>query len=386
MPGENGTSCIDLAAERGTCPLASQLAGRGNIPEARHDLHATSRPIYGDVVKQTDDIGVGLIGYGLGGRAFHAPFIRTTAGMSLQAVVSRDPAKVHTDLPDTLVVSSVHAMLAEPSISLVVISSPDALHAEHALAALRAGKHVVIDKPFATTLADARKVAAEAETRGRLLTIFHNRRWDADFQTLRRLIREGTLGDIVQFESHFDRWRPMPAATWKEAREGGSWQDLGPHLIDQALQLFGLPTGISVDIATLREGAPAPDYFHAVLRYPHLRVLLHSSKLVAEHGLRFAVHGTRGSWIKYGVDPQEAATVAGKLPQGIWGHDPVPGMFTDANGVASEIANERGDYRLFWTALVAAVRGEGPNPVPPSEAIAVMEILDAGLQDARRED
>ncbi|KHL26587.1 hypothetical protein PK98_09470 [Croceibacterium mercuriale] len=335
-------------------------------------------------MKQLADIGVGLIGYGLGGRAFHAPYIRVTPGMSLRAVVSRDSAKVHADLPGALVVSGIDALLAEPGIDLVVISSPDALHADHALAALRAGKHVLVDKPFATTLADAHEVAREAEARGRLLTIFHNRRWDADFLTLKRLLREGMLGDIVQFESHFDRWRPEPAATWKEAREGGSWQDLGPHLIDQALQLFGVPSGISADIATLRDGAPAPDYFHAVLRYPGLRVLLHSSKLAAEHGLRFAVHGTRGSWIKHGTDLQEAAAVAGKLPQGDWGHDPVPGIFTDANGVASEIANEPGDYRLFWSALVAALRGEGPNPVPPSEAIAVMNVLDAGLQDARR--
>ncbi|WP_052208941.1 Gfo/Idh/MocA family oxidoreductase [Croceibacterium mercuriale] len=296
---------------------------------------------------QTDDIGVGLIGYGLGGQACHAPYIRSTAGMSLQAVVSRDAAKIPADMPDTLVVPSIDALLSEPGIGLVVISSPDDLHAEHALAALRAGKHVLIDKPFATTLTDAQKVATEAEAQGRLLTIFHNRRWDADFLTLRRLLREGTLGDIVQFESHFDRWRPVPAATWKESREAGSWQDLGPDLVDQALQLFGMPAGISADIVTLREGASAPHCFHVTLRYPRIRVLLHSSKLVAEHGLRFAVRGTRGKWAKYGTDPQEAATVAGKLPQGDWGHDPVSGMFTDANGVASEIANERSDYRLF---------------------------------------
>ena len=335
-------------------------------------------------MKRAGDIGVGLIGYGLGGRAFHAPFIRSTPGMSLQSVVSRDPAKVQADLPNIRVVPSVDALLAEPAIDLVVVSSPDALHAEHALAALRAGKHVLVDKPFATSLADAQRVADEAETQDRLLTIFHNRRWDADFLTLRRLISEGSLGEIVQFESHFDRWRPVPAETWKEARAGGSWQDLGPHLVDQALQLFGTPESISADITTLRQGAPAPDYFHVVLRYPRVRAILHSSKLVADHGLRFAVHGTRGSWIKHGTDPQEAATVAGKMPGGDWGHDPLDGIFTDAEGVASAVANERGDYRLFWTALVNAVRGEGPNPVPPSEAIAVMQVLDAGLQSASR--
>lgn len=336
-------------------------------------------------------IGVGLVGYGLGGRAFHAPYVGVTSGMTLRAVVSRDVGKVHADLPGMRVMPSVDALLAEDGIDLVVVSSPDALHAEHAIAALHAGKHVLVDKPFATSLADAQRVARAAEGSGRLLTIFQNRRWDADFLTLRRLLAGDRLGEIVQFESRFDRWRPVPAATWKEAREGGSWQDLGPHLIDQALVLFGRPEAITADIATLRAPAPAPDYFHAVLRYPNRRVLLHSSKLVADNGLRFAVHGTRGSWIKHGIDPQEAATVAGVAPGGeAWGHDPREGLLTlqgDEGLTTTALPNSRGDYRLFWQALVAAIRGEGPNPVSATEALQVMEVLDAGLRSVaeRRE-
>ena len=329
-----------------------------------------------------DEIGVGLIGYGLGGRAFHAPYVDATPGLSLRAVVSSDPAKVLADGRATRVVTSVEALLAEPGIDLVIVCSPDALHADHAVAALRAGKHVLVDKPFAITLADARRVAAEAQAQGRLLTVFHNRRWDADFLTLRRLVAEGTLGTIVEVESRFDRWRPGLAGTWKDARPGGVWLDLGPHLVDQALALFGRPVGITADLATLREGAPAPDYFHVVLRYPDHRFLLHGSKLAAAHGLRFAVHGTRGSWIKHGTDPQEAATLAGHAPDGEWGRDRVAGEVTDADGRTSAVANERGDYRLFWAALAAAVRGEGPNPVPASDAIAVMEVLDAGMRSA----
>lgn len=336
------------------------------------------------------EIGVGLIGYGLGGRAFHAPYVRVTPGMELRAVVSRNAAKVHADLPGMRVAPDVAALLAEPGIDLVIVSSPDALHAEHALAAIGADKHVLIDKPFATTLADARRVKDEGEARGRLVTAFQNRRWDSDFRTLRRLVEAGTLGDIVQFESHFDRWRPVPAPLWKEARVGGSWLDLGPHLVDQALVLFGRPLAITADIATLRAEAPAPDYFHAVLRYPNRRVILHSSKLVARHDLRFAVHGTLASWIKTGLDVQEAATVAGRLPEGAdWGRDPAPGLLTrgDDPSTAEPVVNEPGDYRLFWGALAAAIRGEGPNPVPAAEAIAVMEVLDAGLRSAetRRE-
>ena len=187
----------------------------------------------------------------------------------------------------------------------------------------------------------------------------------------------------MQFESHFDRWRPVPAAVWKEARDGGAWLDLGPHLVDQALLLFGMPEEISADLATLRDGAQAADWFHVTLRYPGRRVILHASKLVADHGLRFAVHGTQGSWIKRGIEPQEAAAVAGLTPgEGDWGFDPAQGMLTRGDGSSAAVANERGDYRLFWAALAAAIRGEGPNPVPADEAIAVMEVLEAGLRSA----
>ncbi|MEG8040176.1 oxidoreductase [Sphingomonas sp. LR60] len=330
-------------------------------------------------------IGVGLIGYGLGGRAFHAPYVEASPEMTLRGIVSRDPAKVHADLPHARVVADVTALLADAEIDLVVVSSPDELHAEHALAALEADKHVLIDKPFATSVADARRLVEASERSERLLTVFHNRRWDADFRTLRALLADGRLGEVATMESRFDRWRPEPASTWKEARPGGSWIDLGPHLVDQALVLFGRPLAISADIATLRQGAQGPDYFQATLRYADKRVTLHSSKLVAAHDLRFAVHGTGGSWIKHGIDPQEAATVAGRRPEGDgWGHDPLDGMLTpgDVGTAPIRIPNLNGDYRLFWSALAAAIRGEAPNPVSPHEAIAVMEVLDAGARSA----
>ncbi len=336
---------------------------------------------------QHPPIGVGLIGYGLGGRVFHAPYVQVTPGLALRAVVSRDPVKVQADLPGMTVVPSVDALLSLPGIDLVVVSSPDTLHAEHALAALSAGKHVLVDKPFATTLADAQRVAAAAEQAQRVLTVFHNRRWDADFLTLRRLIAEGALGRIVHLESHFDRWRPEVAAVWKEEREGGSWLDLGPHLVDQAICLLGLPQAITADIATLRGEALAPDWFHVVLHYPGARAVLQSSKLAADHRLRFAVHGTAGSWIKHGLDNQEPAIVAGARPgdPGL-GHDPDAGLYTASTGDdgPQRVPNETGDYRLFWRALEATLRGEAANPVPASEALRVMEVLEAGLTSARQ--
>jgi len=282
-------------------------------------------------------------------------------------------------------VPDVAALLKEPGIDLVVIASPDAYHAEHAIAALQAGKHVVVDKPFATSAADARRMIAAAHQSGAMLTAFQNRRWDADFLTLRRLIAEGRMGAIVHFESHFDRWRPVPAAVWKEARAGGSWLDLGPHLVDQALCLFGRPDAVTADLATLRQGAPAPDWFHAVLHYPDHRAILRSTKLAADHGLRFAVHGTGASWIKHGIDPQEPAILAGAAPGGVdWGVDHTEGLFTDGANPShrAPVANERGDYRLFWQALTAALQGKGDNPVPATQALAVMEVLEAGLASA----
>lgn len=333
-------------------------------------------------------IGVGLVGYGLGGRAFHAPYVNATPGMTLRAIVSSQTDKVLADHPHVQVVDTIDRLLNLPGIDLVVISSPDALHAAHALASLNAGKHVVVDKPFATCMADAVAVGRLAREKGLVATAFQNRRWDADFLTLRRILNDGMLGEIVQFESHFDRWRPQPADNWKDAREGGSWMDLGPHLVDQAVALFGLPVGIMADIAALRPGAPAPDYFHAVLRYPTMRVILHSSKNVADHGLRFAVHGRAGSWTKHGTDPQEAQALAGDAPGAAesWGLDRNEGVYVSGDvGVDRQsLPNERGDYLAFWRQVAAAIATGAPNPVPADDAVAVMRLLHAGLESAER--
>lgn len=335
-----------------------------------------------------EPIGVALVGYGLAGKVFHAPLIAATPGLSLDLVVSSDAAKVHRDYPEVAVASDFGAALADERIGLVVLATPDTLHAPQARAALGALKHVVVDKPFAPTLLEARELTAAAGRSGRSLSIFHNRRWDADFLTLRRLIDEGTLGDIVQFESHFDRHRPDIAAGWKEERAAGIWQDLGPHLIDQAVSLFGMPDAVFLDIGTLRPGGTAPDYAHALLRYANTRVILHMSKLVPRNDLRFAVHGTHGSYIKHGIDPQEDQAKAGYTPaHPDWGIDPVPGALWLASGDAVQpaaiVENERGDYPAFYRALKAALRSDGAGPVPADEALAAMIVLEAGLISTR---
>ena len=290
--------------------------------------------------------------------------------------------------PSARPVATLDAALADPAIGLVVIATPNALHAPQAIAALEAGKAVVIDKPFALDLVEARSVAALAEARGLLLSVFHNRRRDADFLALKAELASGRLGPIHTFESHFDRFRPEVRDRWRERDEpgGGVWHDLGPHLIDQALVLFGRPLGITCDLAVLREGGQAIDWAHAVLRYTDKRVILHADMTSPAPGLRFAVHGAKASWLKSGLDAQEDQLKAG-LPVGGpgWGVEPSPAIRVDgATGARETVPGPPGDYRAFYDAVAAALSDGAPNPVPPGEALAVMAVLEAGIESDRR--
>ncbi len=278
---------------------------------------------------------VALVGFGLAGKAFHAPLITSTGGLELSAIVTSRGDEVRAGFPEVRPVTRYAEVLADPAVSLVVLATPDHLHAEHALAAIAAGKHVVIDKPFAPTLAEAREISERARHAGTLLSIFHNRRWDSDFLTLRSLVETGQLGDIVEYESHFDRFRPGIGTRWKDRRDAGVWQDLGPHLVDQVLVLFGMPLAISADLAVLKPGGGAADFARATLVYPTRRVTLHMSQTRHDHGLRFSVHGTKASYSKLGRDPQEDQSKAGMTPADPqWGNDPMPGqlIMTTASG------------------------------------------------------
>lgn len=290
--------------------------------------------------------------------------------------------------PSARPVATLDEALADPAIGLVVVATPNALHAPQARAALEAGKAVVIDKPFALDLAEARQVAALAEARGLLLSVFHNRRWDADFLALRSELDSGRLGPIHAFESHFDRHRPQVRDRWRERDEpgGGIWHDLGPHLIDQAVILFGRPLGVTCDLAVLREGGRAADWAHAVLRYADKRIILHADMTSPAPGPRFAVHGAKASWLKSGLDAQEDQLKAG-LPVGGpgWGVDPSPAVRVDgATGARDTVPGPPGDYRAFYDAVAAALSDGAPNPVPPAQALAVMEVLEAGIESDRR--
>ncbi|MFS2223140.1 oxidoreductase [Pantoea sp. B65] len=338
----------------------------------------------------SDKIRVGLVGYGFASKTFHAPLIAGTSEMELAAVSSSDATKVHADWPAMQVVADPQALFDDPTLQLIVIPTPNDSHFPLAKAALNAGKHVVVDKPFTVTLSQARELDALAKAKGLLLSVFHNRRWDSDFLTLKALLADGTLGDIRYMESHFDRFRPEVRQRWRELKGPGSgiWFDLGPHIIDQALQLFGAPVAIYVDMAELRSGAQTTDYFHAVLTYPQRRVVLHGSLLVAAESARFQVHGTRGSYVKYGLDPQEDSLKAGaRPPQENWGYDMRDGVLTLAEGevmVEKTLLTIPGNYPAYYAAIRDAINGTGNNPVTAAEAIQVMELIELGLQSAEK--
>ena len=332
---------------------------------------------------------VALIGYGFVGKAFHAPLINAVPGLELSVVASRDAAKVHADLPHAQVIADPLEAIRRPEVDLVVIASPNDTHAPLALAALEAGKHVVVDKPFTVTLSQAQALQQQAQQSGLLLSVFHNRRWDSDFLTLKALLNEGALGEVVYFESHFDRYRPQVRQRWREQGGVGSgiWYDLAPHLLDQALQLFGKPERLFVDLGELRPGAQAVDYFHALLSYGNRRVVLHASMLAAAESPRYVVHGTRGSYIKYGLDPQEDRLKAGeRLPQADWGYDMRDGVVTLSRGdllAEQPLLNIPGNYPAYYAAVRDAIAGIGENPVPAADAIAVMALIELGLESAR---
>ncbi|QRS18378.1 oxidoreductase [Klebsiella oxytoca] len=337
----------------------------------------------------SDAIRVGLIGYGYASKTFHAPLISGTPGMTLAAVASSDENKVHADWPAMPVVSGPEQILNDPNIDLVVIPTPNDTHFPLAKAALEAAKHVVVDKPFTVTLSQARELEALAKSGGRLLSVFHNRRWDSDFLTVKALINEGLLGEVGYFESHFDRYRPQVRNRWREQGGPGSgiWYDLAPHLLDQVVNLFGLPVSMQVDLAQLRPGSQSTDYFHAVLAWPQRRVVLHGTLVAAAETARFIIHGSRGSYVKYGLDPQEERLKSGeRLPQEDWGYDMRDGVLTRAEG--EDITEESwltlpGNYPAYYAAIRDALNGSGTNPVPASQAIQIMELIELGLESAR---
>jgi predicted dehydrogenase len=332
-------------------------------------------------------IRVGLVGFGFVSKTFHVPLLQATEGYRIAMVSSSHPADVHTVLPDVAVVADPQVLASHPDLDLIVIASPNATHAPLAELAMRAGRNVVVDKPFTITVAEARRLADIAREKKVVLSVFHNRRWDSDFLTVRDAVRAKLLGRLVRFESRIDRYRPEVRDRWREVPGPGSGllYDLGPHLIDQALVLFGIPETVDATVAKQRSGGRTDDFFHLVLRYGEMVATLEAGSLVSGGSARFTVHGELASLSKQKPDIQEDQLRAGaKASAADFGVDPDAAMiYEGAKGETRAHEATRGDQRGYYIALREALLGRAPNPVSPEQGATVMAIIEAAFQSER---
>ncbi len=359
------------------------------------------------------EIQVAVIGFGLAGRVFHAPFVSAIPGLQLSAIVQRRGDEASKAYPNVRILRSVEEALDDSAIQVIVVATPNETHYSLAKQALLAGKHVVVDKPFAATSAEARELAGIARQRKLVIAPFHNRRWDGDFLTVRKILSSGELGRLVTYESHFDRFRPLPReATWKESGNdaNGLLFDLGPHLIDQALVLFGTPAAVTASVRRDRDTTDIEDAFDITLHYPRkpestasfadrggLLAHCRSTMLAAEPAPRFLLHGTKGSFRKYGVDPQEPALVGGARVPPM--NDPRPWLAEDPSAwgtlaiapnpadpghlIRTPVRTEPGDYRGYYANIRDAINGTAALNVTPEDGYRVIKLLELARQSSR---
>jgi scyllo-inositol 2-dehydrogenase (NADP+) len=338
-------------------------------------------------------IDVGLIGFGLAGRAFHAQVIRATPGLRLAAILQRHGNEAAEKYPDVRLVRSVGELLDVRDIRLVVIATPNETHAPIARQCLEAGRDVVVDKPFATTWKEAAELVELARKCGRLITVYQNRRYDGDFQAIRQIVAEGMLGRIVRFETNYDRFRPdLKPGAWRERVGPGSGIlfDLAPHLIDHALVLFGLPEAVTADIRMERTVAAVDDSFDVMLHYPAgMRAALRSTMLAVAPRPRFVLHGTHGAFFKQTFDPQEINLRRGYVPEnGAWGGEPEEdrGVLTTVeNDVVTKrsVPSATSDYRDYYANVRDAILGGATLAVTPEHALDVMRVLEMAQESSR---
>jgi predicted dehydrogenase len=328
---------------------------------------------------------VAVLGYGLAGRFFHAPFIATTPGLELAAVVTGDEerrAQALGDYPGVAVLDKSDEVWARSAeLDLVVVATPNRVHVPLAVAALEAGLPVVVDKPLAPSAEEGRTLVESAHERGLMLTVFQNRRWDGDFLTVKRLLGENALGKVHRFESRFERWRPEPAGTWRERAEeaGGLLFDLGSHLVDQALQLFGPVESIYAEVDQRRPAADVDDdVFLALEHTSGVRSHLWMSALAGQPGPRFRILGGRAAFVKHGLDVQEDALRAGRNPgEPDWGEEPRERWGRlGVEGDLREVQTEPGNYGALYEGVAASLLSGAPPPVDPADAVTVLELLE----------
>jgi scyllo-inositol 2-dehydrogenase (NADP+) len=339
------------------------------------------------------ELRVAVLGYGLAGAVFHAPLIASVPGLRLAAVVTANPeraARAASEHPGVVVLDAAGRVWDRADeLDLVVVATPNRTHAPLALAALDAGLPVVVDKPLAVDAAQGQELVDRARARGLLLTVFQNRRWDGDLLTARKLLEEGALGRVWRFESRFERWRPTPKPGWRETGgpedAGGMLNDLGSHLVDQALHLFGPATLVYGELERRRPGMRVDDdAFVALTHASGVRSHLWMSALAAQLGPRLRVLGERGAYVKHGLDGQEDALREGRRPDGPgWGEEPPERWgLLGTEGQTRPVRTEPGAYQRFYQGVVAALRGQAPPPVNPADAVAALRVLDAARRSA----
>jgi len=338
-------------------------------------------------------IRVGLVGFGMVGRVFHAPLISSVDGLKLAAVMERTTNKAAERYPGIITYRTLEAMLVDASLDLFVVATPNQSHFEVASQILKAGKNLIVDKPVCTTSADIARLMELAAAHKALLIPFHNRRWDSDFQTIQKLLHEGSLGRLVYFESRFDRWRPDPTTVrlWKEdPASGGVLLDLGTHLADQALTLFGKPEAVSAEVLCEREWARACDSFTLRLRYPGFWAVLGANCLTTPSRPRFHLRGANGNYWKSGLDPQEAAlNKITRIDDPDWGKEPTAEWGTlhvDVNGsnVTRPVEPVTGDYRFYYAGVRDALLGKSPAPVAALAAWRVARLMEWALESSNQ--
>jgi len=329
-----------------------------------------------------------LASFGMSGQVFHGPLLKANKNFLVSHVFERQKNRSAEMFPQAEIVRDFKAIINNPEVELVIVNTPDHLHFDMCRQALEAGKHVVVEKPFTQHLPDALFLTGLAAKKGRILTVFQNRRWDSDFLTVKKVLEEGLLGRLVSYEAHFDRYRKAITESWKEDPDvgTGTLYNLGSHLIDQALHLFGQPETVYADIRKMRDGARVDDYFDLHLRYQAVKVRLCAGYLVREPGPKFQLHGSEGSFLKWGSDPQEDALKSGILPGSAgWGEEPE----SDDALLNSSLSNERsirtvpGSYQLFYEKLYDSIRNGARLPVSPEEAARVIAVIEAALRSNR---
>ncbi len=344
--------------------------------------------------KEGTIIKTGICSYGMSGKLFHAPFIEAHPGYELTAIVERNNNDSRERYPDSKLYRSVEELCADKDLQLIIINTPTWLHYNHVKTALEAGKHVLVEKPFTTTVADAEELAALAKKNNLQLTIYQNRRYDGDFRAVKKIVNDKLLGDLREVEIRYDRYRPSYGG--KPHKEGelpgaGIIYDLSPHLVDQALQLIGWPEALFADVWKMRDDVQAKDYFEILLYYPKLRVRLKATCICRESPGGYLLHGMKGSFIQQRSDLQEQQLMAGAIPsQESWcpGPDKPDGLLhTEINGetVRKELLSSPGNYMGIFDDLYASLTGKADNPVPAEDGIKTVRIIEAALKSAEEE-